>query len=77
MSPKSQENVKLASWFMVVDQRKSTGQNWGFLDPISYNFCHMKMIPREKLLQMTFQITLMLKDRAIFFWNVIFYGKRL
>ena len=62
MSPKNQDNVKLASWFMVVDQRKSTGQNWGSLDPISYHLCHMKMIPRETLLKMTFLTTFMLKS---------------
>jgi hypothetical protein len=62
---------------MVVDQRKSIGQNWGSLDPISYTFCHMKMIPRLKLLLMTFQTTFMLKSRAKFSWKVIFYGERL
>ena len=77
MSPKIQDNVKLARWFMVVDQRKSTGQNWGSLDPISYNFCHMKMIPRETLLKVTFQTTFMLRSRSSFAWKVIFYGERL
>ena len=62
---------------MVVDQRKSTGQNWGSLDPISYNCCHMKMIPRETLLKMTIQKPLMLKPRGKYAWNVIFYGERL
>ena len=33
MSPEDQENFKFASWFKEVDQRKSTGQNWGSLDP--------------------------------------------
>ena len=60
MRPKYQDNDKLASWFMVVDQRKSIGQNWGSLDRISYNICHIKMIQREKLLFMTLQTTLML-----------------
>ena len=50
MSLKSQENCKLASWLMVVGQMNSSNQNWVSLDPISYNFNHMKMIPREKLL---------------------------
>ena len=77
MSPKSQENVKLASWFMVVDQRKSTSQNWGSLDPISYNFCHMKMIPRDQLLKIKLQTTFMFKSRSIFAWKVILYGKGL
>ena len=77
MSPKSQENVKLERWFMVVDQRKSTSQNWGSIDPISFNFCHIKMIPRETLLKMTFQKTLMLKSRRSFAWKVFFYGERL
>ena len=77
MSPKNQENVKLARWFMVVDQRKSIGQNWGSLDPISYNVCHMKMILREKLLKMTFQTTFMSKSRVILSWKVIFYGEGL
>ena len=76
MSPKSQDNVKLARWFMVVDQRKSTSQNWGSLDPISYNFYHIKMIKRETLLKMTFQKTLMLKSRRSFAWKVNFYGER-
>ena len=77
MSPKSQDNIKLASWFMVVDQRKSTDQNWGSLDPISYNVCLMKMIPRSKLLKMAFQTTFMLNSRASFAWKVIFYDERL
>ena len=77
MSPKRQKNVKLASWFMVVDLRKSTSQNWGSLDPISYNVCHMKMILREKLLKMTFQTTFMSKSRVILSWKVIFYGEGL
>jgi hypothetical protein len=77
MSPKSQENAKLATWFMVVDQRKSTSQIRGCIDPISFNFCHMKMIPKETLLKMTFQKTLMLKYRGGFAWKVIFYGERL
>ena len=72
MSPKSQENVKLARWFMVVDQRKSTGQNWGSIDHISYNFYQMKMIPREKLHYMTFQTTFMLSSRGSLAWKVIF-----
>jgi hypothetical protein len=46
ISPKDQENFKFTSWFKEVDQRKSTGQNWGSLDPISYKFCNIKMIPR-------------------------------
>ena len=49
MIPKYQYNFKFASWFKEVEQRKSTSQNWGSLDPISYNFCHMKMIPRIKV----------------------------
>ena len=61
MSPKDQNNFKFANWFEEVDQRKSTSQNWGSLDPISYNFCHMKMIPRETLLLMTFQKTFMFR----------------
>ena len=77
MSPKDQENVKLASWFMVVDQRKSTGQNWGSLDPISYNICHTKILSRETLLIMTLKTTFMLKSRDIFSWKVTFYGERL
>ena len=75
MSPKNQDNVKLASWFMVVDQRKSTGQSWGSLDPISYNFCHMKIIPSEELLKITLQTTFMLRLRASFAWKVIFMVK--
>ena len=46
MSPKYQYNFKFTSWFKVVDERKSTSQNWDSLDPISYNFCHMKEIPK-------------------------------
>ena len=75
MSPIYQEDFKFASWFMVVDQRKSTSQNWVSLDPISYNVCHMKMIPKETLLFMTLQTTLMLKSRDIFAWKVNFYGE--
>ena len=48
--PKSQEKWRLASWLMVVGQMKSSDQNWVSLDPISYNFHHIKIIPREKLL---------------------------
>ena len=50
MSQESQENWKLASWLMVVGQMNSSDQNWVSLDPISYNFHHMKIIPRSKLL---------------------------
>ena len=50
MSLKSQENCKLASWLMVVGQMNSSHQNWVSLEPISYNFHHMKIIPRETLL---------------------------
>ena len=46
MSLESQDNWRLASWLMVVGQMNSSDQNWVSLDPISYNFCHMKMIPR-------------------------------
>jgi hypothetical protein len=77
MSPKNQENAKLERWFMVVDQRKSSSQIWGCIDPISFNFGHMKMIPKETLLKMTFQKTLMLKYKHGFAWKVIFYGERL
>ena len=35
----------------------SSDQNWVSIDIISYNFHHMKMIPRETLLLMTFQTT--------------------
>ena len=77
MSPKDQEKFKFASWFIEVDQRKPTGQNWGSLYTISCNICHMKIIPREKLLFMTLQTTFMLTSRASFAWKVIFYGERL
>ena len=77
MSPKSQDNIKLARWFMVVEQRKSTSQNLGSLDPISYNICHTKMIPRETLLLIKFQTTFMLKSRDSFACEVIFYDERL
>jgi hypothetical protein len=50
MSQESQENWKLASWLMVVGQMIPSDQNWVSLDPISYNFHYIKMIPREKLL---------------------------
>jgi len=36
MSPKNQENVNLAIWFMVIDQRKSTSQNLSSLHHIYY-----------------------------------------
>ena len=49
MSLKSQENWRLASWLMVVGQMNSSDQNQVPLDPISYTFYHMKMIPREML----------------------------
>ena len=49
MSLESQENWRLASWLMVVGQMNSSDQNWISLDSISYNYHHMKMIPREKL----------------------------
>ena len=45
-SQESQENWKLASWLMVVGQMNSSDQNWVSLDPIAYNFHHMKIIPR-------------------------------
>ena len=54
---------------------KSTGQNWGSLDPISYNFGHMKMIPRENLLFMTLQTTFMFASRANFFRKSFFMVK--
>ena len=75
MSPKSQDNCKLASWLMVVDQRNSSHQNWGPLDPISYTFCHMKMIQQSKLLKITFQTTFMLESRSRFSCKVIFMVK--
>ena len=50
MSQESQENWRLASLLMVVGQMNSFDQNWVPLDPISYNFHHIKMIPRETLL---------------------------
>ena len=77
MSPKDQDNFKFASSFMMVDQRKSIGQNWGSLDPISYTFCHMKIITRESLLLMTLKTTFMLWSRSSFAWKVTFYGERL
>ena len=77
ISPKIQDNIKLASWFMVVDQRNSTGQNWGSPDPISYNFCHMKITPRDKLLMITFETTFIFNLRSSFTWKDIFYGERL
>ena len=50
MSQESPNNWRLASWLMVVGQMNSSAQNRVSLDPISYNFHHMKMIPRETLL---------------------------
>ena len=50
MSEESQDIWKLASWLMVVGQMDSSDQKWVSLDPISYTFHHMEMIPREKLL---------------------------
>ena len=76
MSKKYQENFIFASWVMVVDQRKSTGQNWGSLDTISYDVCHMQMLPRETFLLMTLKTTLMLMSRDIFACKVFCYGER-
>ena len=50
MSQESQENWRLASWLVVIGQTNSSDQNWVSLDPISYNFHHMKIIPRANLL---------------------------
>ena len=50
MSLEIQDNWRLDSWLVVVGQMNSSDQNWVSLDPISYNFHHMKMIPRENIL---------------------------
>ena len=77
MSLQSQENCKLVSWLMVVGQINSSYQNWVSLDLISYKFHHIKMIPREKLLNMTLQKTFMFMSRANFACKVIFYVETL
>ena len=75
--PKKSREFQLASWLMVVGQMNSSYQNWVPLDPISYNLQHMKMIPRETLLWMTFQTTLILRSKPSFAWKVIVYVERL